>query len=434
MKSFLKSMMLFSVITIFLTQCKKESFELNGSASKADFNFAVRPLQDTLPYAYQVTFTNASEEANLYQWDFGDQSALSSEKNPVHTYAVGGEYMVKLTTVGTNGSNTIAKRVFVTSACQNNFFQTLTGCGENFFWTWSTDADAIKVLSPDGNTVFFAGAAANCQVDDKYNFKANGGFLYDANGQTFDVQSGFSCQAPKQNANKYSVVARAGQLPQIILGPLASAAGRPFIGTTDIVDANRYTVQSFTANTMVLRAVLSGTGGNLIEIKLKKVEVLTLADIKNLLTGAVSKSWRLDPAPGANPIVVGTEGNPSEYFAGGALDNACQSDDVFTFKANDQITYNANGATFNGGNIAPNYNCGADRSYTNIPFTFTATTGGVSGLASIKLPQTPPTIFIGTTDVPSENLYRIISISATKMTLRAGNGSSTIFQFKFIAI
>lgn len=434
MKYFLKSLFAFAAITLVFSQCRKDEFELNGSSSKADFSFVVRPIQDTLPYAYQVTFTNSSEEANFYQWDFGDQTALSSEKNPVHTYAVGGEYIVKLTTVGTNGSNTIAKRVFVTSACQNAFFQNLTGCGENFFWTWNTDADAIKVLSPDGNTILFVGSAANCQVDDTYNFKANGGFAYDANGQTFDVQSGYSCQAPKQNANKYSVVAKAGQLPQIILGPLASGSGKPFIGTTDIVDNNRYTVQSYTSNTMVLRATLTGTGGNLIEIKLKKVEVLTLADIKNLLTGVVSKSWKLDATPGANAIIVGTEANPAEYFAGGELDATCQTDDIYTFKANDKITYNANGATFNGGNVAPNYNCGADRSYTDVPFTFSATTGGVSGLGSIKLPPMPPTIFIGTTDVPSENLYRIISISATKMTLRAGNGTSTVFQFKFIAI
>jgi hypothetical protein len=81
--------------------------------------------------------------------------------------------------------------------------------------------------------------------------------------------------------------------------------------------------------------------------------------------------------------------------------------------------------------IAPNYNCGSDRSYT-VAYTFGATTGGVAGLATITMPQAPPTIFIGTTDVPSENIYRIIEISPTKLLLRAGNGSGTVFQFKFI--
>jgi hypothetical protein len=131
---------------------------------------------------------------------------------------------------------------------------------------------------------------------------------------------------------------------------------------------------------------------------------------------------------------VGTEANPALYFAGGPLDGNCQTDDVYTFTTSDKLNYNANGATFNGGNISPNYNCGADRSYNNIAFTFTATTGGVAGVATIQLPQAPPTIFIGTTDVPSENVYRIIDITPTKMTLRAGNGSGTVFQFKFIAL
>jgi hypothetical protein len=48
------------------------------------------------------------------------------------------------------------------------------------------------------------------------------------------------------------------------------------------------------------------------------------------------------------------------------------------------------------------------------------------------LPQAPPANFIGTTDVPTENLYRIIEITPTRMVLRAGNGSGTVFQFKFV--
>ena len=92
-----------------------------------------------------------------------------------------------------------------------------------------------------------------------------------------------------------------------------------------------------------------------------------------------------------------------------------------------------NHSTFNGGNVSPNYNCGADRSY-NVAFTFNATTGGFAGIGTIQLPPAPPNIFIGTTDVPPENVYRIIDITPTTMTLRAGNGTSTVFQFKFIAI
>jgi PKD domain len=418
-------------LSLLLVQCKKDILGLNGSTSKADFTFVIKPLQDTLPFAYAVTFTNASQEATQYQWDFGDNTPLSAEKNPVHKYNIGGDYAVRLTTVGTNGNNTITKRIFVIDGCQNDFYNTLTGCNSTTVWTWSTDADAIKVLSADATQVYFSGPAANCQLDDLYKFKVDGGFEYDAVGQTFDAQAGFSCQAPKANAPSYKVIAKPGQLPKIILSALATGTGKPFIGTTDVADNNLYTVQNYTSNRMTLRA---SSGGNLIEIKLKKVEALTLAGIKALLTGATSKTWKLDPSTGANAIIVGTESNPAQYFGGGPLEPNCQTDDTYTFTAADKISYNSNGSTFNGGNIAPNFNCGADRSYNNIAFTFGATTGGVAGLGTIQLPSVPPTVFIGTTDVPSENVYRIIDITATKMTLRAGNGSNTVFQFKFIAL
>jgi PKD repeat protein len=414
-------------MSVLFTQCEKAIPELSGTASVADFTFAQLPGSDTLPYAYKVQFTNGSKEEFLYQWDFGDNTAMSSQKNPLHTFKVGGTFDVRLTTVGTNGNNSITKRVGVADACGNAFFKALTNCG-TAEWTWSLDGDAIKILSPDGSQLYFAGGAAGCQSDDIYKFSADGTFSYDANGQTFDVQSGYSCQNPKSNAIAYRVVAKANTNPVILLGRTASGVGKPFIGTTDVVKNDAYTVASFTETSMVLRGTL--TGGELIEIKMKRKVALTLADIKQLLTGASGKSWKFDATPGANAIIVGTENNPSEYFAGGPLAD-CQTDDVYTFNPSNALTYNANGSTFNGGNIAPNYNCGDNRSYNTI-FTFGATTGGVAGVASILLTGAPLPYFIGTTDVP-DNTYRIIEITPTKMTLRAGSGSGTVFQFKMVS-
>ena len=144
-----------------------------------------------------------------------------------------------------------------------------------------------------------------------------------------------------------------------------------------------------------------------------------------------AKSWKLDPAAGANAIVVGTEANPSQYFGGGPLAD-CQIDDVYTFTTDLKLTYRANGATFNGGNLAPNFNCGTDRSYNNVSFTFAPGTPAGAGLATITLPGAVPTNFIGVTDISSNN-YRIISISTTAMVLRSGTAAETVHQFKFIA-
>jgi PKD repeat protein len=425
----LQVMLAFSVMAL-LTQCKKALPELSGTPSVADFDFLQTAASDTLPYTYRVNFTNKSSGEFLYQWSFGDNSSLSSEKSPSHVYKVGATYDVRLTTVGTNGNNSITKKVFVGDACQNDFFKKLTLCNTGE-WTWSNDGDAIRVLSPDGTQVYFAGGAAGCQVDDVFKFSADGTFGYDANGQTFDAQAGFSCQNPKPNAGKYKVVVKPNELPQIILDSNVAGGNKPFIGTTDIVDSNKYRVVSYTEDAILLRARIAGSGGVRLEVKLKKKVVLTVAGIRDILTGGSSKGWKLDPAAGANAIIVGTEGNPAQYFGGGGLD-PCQLDDVYTFFSDNRVTYNANGATFNGGNIAPNYNCGIDRSFSNISYIYGPTQGGVTGLATLQLPSAPPNVFIGTTDVPAENQYRIIEISPTKLVLRAGNGSGTVFQFKLI--
>lgn len=161
---------------------------------------------------------------------------------------------------------------------------------------------------------------------------------------------------------------------------------------------------------------------------------VTVDDILNnptfkLLT---AKSWKLDPTPGANTIVVGTEANPSEYFGGGALSD-CQIDDVYTFSTDLKLNYNANGATFNGGNISPNYTCGTDRSYNNVPFSFApGVATGAAGIATITLPGAVPDQFIGVTDISSNN-YRVISISSAAMVLRSGTATETVHEFKFIA-
>ena len=143
-------------------------------------------------------------------------------------------------------------------------------------------------------------------------------------------------------------------------------------------------------------------------------------------------SWKLDPTSTA-PIIVGTENNPAEYFGGGSLAD-CQMDDVYTFAFvnNDfKLTYNANGSTFNAGNVQPNYACGADRSYSNVSFTYSTVVSG-AGLASITLPGAPPSMFIGVTDVSSNN-YRIISITDTELVLRSGKANETVHQFRFVA-
>ena len=63
-----------------------------------------------------ITFVNESENANQYEWDFGDGSTSSLE-NPVKTYATPGTYRVTLTATNseTSNSNAASKNIVISS-------------------------------------------------------------------------------------------------------------------------------------------------------------------------------------------------------------------------------------------------------------------------------------------------------------------------------
>jgi PKD repeat protein len=58
-----------------------------------------------------VTFTNTSSNATSYSWNFGDGSPASTEANPVHTYATGGQYEVTLTATNDCGFNSVTTTI-----------------------------------------------------------------------------------------------------------------------------------------------------------------------------------------------------------------------------------------------------------------------------------------------------------------------------------
>jgi immune inhibitor A len=72
----------------------------------------------TLAKSYlKVTFTSTitgGDEKYTYEWNFGDDTAVSTEANPVHTYAKAGSYTIALkVTDGTGVSVTTEQTVVV---------------------------------------------------------------------------------------------------------------------------------------------------------------------------------------------------------------------------------------------------------------------------------------------------------------------------------
>ncbi len=64
-------------------------------------------------YPLEVTFTNQSENATSYVWDFGDDQA-STEVSPVHIYNQPGDYSVSLVASNDNYTDTIVKSNYIT--------------------------------------------------------------------------------------------------------------------------------------------------------------------------------------------------------------------------------------------------------------------------------------------------------------------------------
>ena len=163
--------------------------------------------------------------------------------------------------------------------------------------------------------------------------------------------------------------------------------------------------------------------GALIEIKLKLPSELD--NVKLVLTGGSSRSWKFDVAKVPGPLTGGpNDGAPTGFFGGGPLAD-CQIDDTYTFTQANDITYNGGDGTFVAGQ-----SCQAARNFTTT-YTFTNVAGG-AGIGQINLPVNNQ-FFIGVTDRPSENVYRIISIDDNRIVLRVGNGTSgVIFYFFFV--
>jgi PKD repeat protein len=72
---------------------------------------------------YTVAFTATVTDVDSYSWDFGDNSPVNTEASPTHTYALSGDYTVKLTVKGGGGELTVQKTITIAAS----FLEKLTG-------------------------------------------------------------------------------------------------------------------------------------------------------------------------------------------------------------------------------------------------------------------------------------------------------------------
>ncbi len=116
------------------------------SVPASNFNYAINGLT--------VNFTAQSPGATSYLWNFGDGNT-STQMNPTHTYSVGGNYTVTLTSSNICGSTTATKTVGLTPPPTANFSADQTnGCADlsvTFYNESSANADSISWFFPGGS-------------------------------------------------------------------------------------------------------------------------------------------------------------------------------------------------------------------------------------------------------------------------------------------
>jgi PKD repeat protein len=91
-----------------------------------------------------IEFSNCSEEATSYEWDFGDDSKTSTKTEPTHVYEEPGSYTITLTATGDGGSKSTTKDIDVQAS--------LTGSWEGSMWL-STDEYPIEFEIEQNGTV-----------------------------------------------------------------------------------------------------------------------------------------------------------------------------------------------------------------------------------------------------------------------------------------
>jgi len=165
------SIAMMAMIGLF-TACEED--EENAPEPFANFQYEVsedNPLE--------VSFTNASENAESYKWDFGD-GETSTDENPVHTYAEAGTYEVVLTATNADGVSTEASKTIelgMTSLLSGEDSKTWKLYREGTSMGVGPDAEGARSwwsLSNDGSRP--------CVYKHEFTFHADGTFEFNDNG------------------------------------------------------------------------------------------------------------------------------------------------------------------------------------------------------------------------------------------------------------
>lgn len=213
MKQTLKlSWVLFGLLAImFVTSCKKDNNN-NVNEVTAGFTYTIDATNPMI-----VHFTSTSTNQTSLSWDFGDNSAVSTEANPTHTYAAAGTYQVKLTATNSGGSDNVTQPVTIVNS---NEMQAILAGTDATGKTWklirdvSTGRYPLQVGPDNGTgTIWWAFgkdqplAARPCMLNDEWTFKPDGKLVFDdkgdywAEGNVYPANANDTCTSSNTMVN-----------------------------------------------------------------------------------------------------------------------------------------------------------------------------------------------------------------------------------------
>ncbi|MEK7264170.1 MAG: PKD domain-containing protein, partial [Bacteroidota bacterium] len=131
-----------TLIVVNASSCADTMVKVYSFITMANFETEF-PLCENTP----VVFTNLSQHADTFRWDFGDSSAISNEENPTHLYTGSGVFTVELIASNISQSDTIYKAITIGTVPSASFFTVPLEFKQKvpitFFNTSISDSDAL---------------------------------------------------------------------------------------------------------------------------------------------------------------------------------------------------------------------------------------------------------------------------------------------------
>lgn len=360
-------LILFSATLLLTYSCKNDDDPTPEVI--AGFSFEV-----SMDNYKKVTFTNTSQNYDAVSWNFGDNTAVSTDVNPVHTYAQDGNYTVTLTATKGSDSDVVTQTVSISNTAAD--LAILAGTSSK---SWkllrsiSLGRWPLEVGPFDRSVVWWALGRDNddiikrpCTMNDEFIFNVDGTYTYNSNGD-FWAEGGVFEPANDCFATTPANLVGPGGIDQSAFGDgvhtfslgsgqltvtgLGAFIALPKIGT----DAEVSVPQTFVQYDLV--KLSEGTTDTLILESNYKFGGNT--------SGNDDAYWRITLVhydnPGAEPPVVGFDANVAEKVA------------TFTNNSYEATSYNWN---FGDGNTSAEAN--PVHTYAN-PGLYTVTLTGTKG-------------------------------------------------------